>query len=188
MNTLKLYDIHDVDKLAWPDRIQVVDAESPALAVLTDFKQQKPLIVNHNMRAVDIPGLMRRQHVRLKLVVDDYEEFLGVVSLDDLQEEEILKKVAFGYDRCELGATDFMKSRHAMKALDIAELEHVRLGDLLHLLRAVREQHCLVVDRQSHCVRGVISASDIARKMKLPLVPGRDASFERVYRATHASG
>ena len=187
MKTLNLYDTSCIDRFIWPGILQTVDAHSPALNVLTDFREHKPLVVSHNVRAVDVEASMRRQHVRLKLVVDDHEDFLGIVSLDDLNEEEILKKVAYGFDRFELLVTDFMRPRHSVKSLNYAELESARISDLIEALKSAGQQHCLVLDRQKQCVRGLVSASDVARKMKLPVDLTSSVSFSRVYRALHSA-
>lgn len=187
MKKLKLYSTGTVDRLVWPDTTQTVDLHSPALAVFTDFRVHQPLVVSHNMHAIDVEASMRRQHVRLKLVVDAYEDFLGVVSLDDLNEEEILKRVALGYDRHELVVADFMRSKHSIHSLDCTELENARICDLLEEVKTLEQQHCLVLDRQSQCVRGLISANDIIRKMKLALDVTRQVSFARIYRALHST-
>lgn len=187
MKILGLYDTGSIDHFVWPHAApDVVDAHASALKVLTDFNEHKPLVVNHNMHAIDAEEAMRRQHVRLKLVVDDREEFVGTVCLADLNEQEILKKIAYGYDRYELTVADFMRPRHAVKSLDFLEVQQARIIDLIETLKAIDQQHCLVLDREKHCIRGLISASDVARKMKLSLDMDRAVSFLRIYRAVRS--
>ncbi len=187
MRRLNLYRTDDVDRLTWPEVIQHVDLYSPALTVFTDFTVHKPLVVSHNMHAVDVEASMRRQHVRLKLVVDDYEAFLGVVSLEDLNEEEVLKRVAQGYDRHELVVTDFMRSKHAIHSLDYEEFENANICDLLKEVKSLDYQHCLVLDRKSQRVRGMVSASDVVRKLKLAMDLTRHATFANIYRTLHTA-
>jgi len=182
MKNLSLHNVASVNHLTWPQAPQDVTIESPALMVVTDFSQHVPLVVNHQMRAVEAEAAMRRQHVRLKFVVDDHEEFLGVVGLEDLNDEEILKKVASGFERSELSVSDFMCPRRFLYALDYAELEQTQIHTLLEALGGYKRQHCLVVDGQPQRIRGIVSASDVARKIKLPLDLSVTVSFQRVWR------
>lgn len=182
MKNLTLHNVGHVNHLVWPQAPRDTTVDSPALAVITDFGQYIPLVVNHDMRAVDTEAMMRRQHVRLKFVVDGQEEFLGVVGLEDLNDEEIVKKVANGFERSELSVLDFMCPRHLLYGLDYTELESTHVYALLYTLRDLERQHCLVFDTQSQKIRGIVSASDVARKIKLPLDLSVPVSFQRVWR------
>jgi len=90
--------------------------------------------------------------------------------------------VALGFDRHELVVGDFMRPRHTLDALDHAELESGRIADVLQRLCEVEQQHCLVLDAGRRRVRGLISASDIVRKMRLPLDLVERISFARIHR------
>jgi len=87
MKPLHLHNAIQADHIGWPDSVESVNWNSPATAIFTDFLEHTPLVVNHRMPAIDLEGFMRQQHVRLKLVVDDHETFLGLVSLEDLNSE-----------------------------------------------------------------------------------------------------
>lgn len=182
MNTFHFSNAIHANQISWPDWVEAVGLDSSALQVFTDFLVHKPLVVNYRMPARELEGSMRQQHVRLKLVVDEYETFIGLVSLDDLNGPEIIKRVALGYDRNELVVGDFMRARHTLWALDYGMLERGRTGNLLSFLQQLDQQHCLVLDRDGCRVRGLISASDIVRKLKLPLDLAEGISFMRVYR------
>lgn len=178
-----LYPVDSIDQLAWPESSTGLSLDSPALAVLTDFQYHQPRFVDGDDSASAVERAMVRAHVRLQLVVDDNQQFLGLVSLDDLNSQEILKRVASGYDREELAARDFMRPRGALRALDYQELRHASVRDLVETLKDNEHQHYLVVDRKNHRIRGVISASDLARKLRLDIRIHRGSSFVAIYQA-----
>ena len=52
---------------------------------------------------------------------------------------------------------------------------------MIETLKDYGQHHCLVMDRESHEVRGVISVSDIARELRLPLdIQGRPTFAELI--------
>jgi CBS domain containing-hemolysin-like protein len=183
MKNLTFYDISPVDELAWPELNDKVSLDSSALEVFTDFKQVKPLVIESSTSAVDAEKLMQKSHVRLKIVVGDSNHFLGIVSLEDLNSQEVLKRVFEGQNREELAVTDFMRQRSSLKAVDYYELARASINTLIDALKSNGQQHCLVVDQAQHEIRGVISASDIARKLHLPLNIMSDSTFVEIFKA-----
>lgn len=185
MKRFNLYQLEAVDKLAQPDMANNITLDSPALSVMTDFKYHEPLVAGSHDRACDIEQSMLQAHVRMKLVVNKDNEFLGLVSLDDLNAQEILKRVAKGAHREELSAGDFMRPKDSLRALDYHELRQATVRDVVQTLKDNEYQHYLVVDRKEHKIRGVISASDLARKLRLDININSRSSFVNVYAALH---
>lgn len=178
-----LYPVDSIDQLAWPETSTGLSLDSPALAVMTDFQYHQPRFVDGDDSASAVEQAMLRAHVRLQLVVDDHLQFLGLVSLDDLNSQEILKRVANGYGREDLSARDFMRPRGDLRALDYQELRKASVRDLVETLKDNEHQHYLVVDRNSHRIRGVISSSDLARKLQLDIQVHKGSSFVAIYNA-----
>jgi CBS domain containing-hemolysin-like protein len=178
-----LYPVDSIDQIAWPESSTGLSLDSPALTLLTDFQYHQPRFVDGHDSASAVEQAMLRTHVRLQLVVDEHHQFLGLVSLDDLNGQEILKRVAHGFKRSDLAAKDFMRPRGALRALDYEELRQARVRDLVETLKNKEHQHYLVVDRKSHHIRGVISASDIARKLRLDIKIHHGSSFVAIYNA-----
>src|SRR5690606_15719965 len=129
--------------------------------------------------------LMLQAHVRLKLVVDDHGAFLGLVSLADLDHQERIKKVAEGFSRKELAVADFMRPRDSLRVLSFEQLSEAQVGDVVEALRNTPDQHCLIIDFRNHEIRGVISSSDIARRLQLPLDINRHSSFVSIFTALY---
>lgn len=144
-----------------------------------------PFIVHVNEKAVDVAQSMGREHIALKLVVNSYEQLLGIVTLENLSEEEILKKIANGTGRHELQVRDFLTPKNLLRTLDYVELEHASLGDVLVTLQTEGQRHCLVIDGKQQRVRGIITASEVSRKFKLPLSIQYRSTFADIFNAVH---
>ena len=183
MKNLALYETESIDELAWPTDHQDLTVESPAIDVFTDFAVHKPLVIEASTSAHDALLLMQKTHVRLKLVVDSNNHFLGVVSLETLNRQEIVKKISEGYVKEDLQVTDFMQQKSALKAFDYKDILQAKIGDIVDSLQHSGFQHCLVIDREQHQIRGIFSASDITRKLHLPIDITNRSSFYNVYRA-----
>lgn len=186
MRSLTLWDVEKVDKLAWPENFQEINLNSPALLALTDFKEHKPLVIVEDISAHETEQLMMNAHVRLKIVVDKENKFLGVVSLTDIHHQEIMKKVANGFEHDDLLVTDFMQPKSALKAIDFVDLQHATVGDILETLKANGERHCLVINREKHNIRGVVSASDLVRMLKLKIDLSLPPSFVDIFNVVHS--
>lgn len=185
MKKLSFYDTETVAELAWPQTNQKITKRSPATQVFTDFNQHKPLVIEASMSALEAEKLMQQSHVRLKLVVDDNGHFLGVISLDDLGTQEVMKKLSEGYQREELFVADFMRPRSVLKAFSYADISMATIGDIINSLQGSGQQHALVIDREHHKIRGIISSSDIARKLQLPIDIDNKSSFAHIFAAVN---
>lgn len=185
MKNLHFYEAIDVDRLVWPSDYHFISMQTSAMAVFTDFKQNQPTLIAADVPAVEAERLMRTEHVTTRMVVDEQDRFLGVVCLDDLDSQEVLKMVANGYQRSELRVSDFMRPKAALRSFDYAELEQATIKDVIEALQYSGQQHCLVVDRDNHAVRGIISAKDLAEKIQLPLDVQNRSSFVNVFNAIY---
>jgi CBS domain containing-hemolysin-like protein len=185
MNKLTFYKADTSDELAQPTQTDSITIHSPALLVFTDFKNVSPLVIESSVSASEAERLMQASHVRLKMVVDKRNHFLGVVSLDDLNNQEVIKRISQGFRREELTVSDFMRSRDMLMAFSYSELLNASIQDVIDALQASGQQHCLVVDREKHDIRGIISASDIARKLKLPIDIDKGSNFAKISRAIY---
>lgn len=183
MKALQFYDAETIDELVWPENYQQITEESPALAIFTDFETHQPLVIDASVKASDAEQHMYEAHVRLKLVVDKNNTFLGVVALEDLDKQEVMKKVVKGHQREDLRVTDMMRPKQDLKVIDYEELKHAHVSDVIAALRRYGHQHCIVVDRERHQIRGLVSASDIARKLKIQIPVHESPKFTELYLA-----
>ena len=184
MKNIALYDADQVDHLVWPENFKHLDGESPATEIFTDFRLHEPLVIDADTLALDAEQMMKRSHVRLKLVIDRNDEFVGVLALEDLSDSEVIKKVANGFKRDELRVTDMMRRKQNLKVFEYEDLALMKVNEVLDVLRQYGHQHCLVVERNEHQIRGIISASDIARKLKIAISIQQPPKFTELYLAS----
>jgi CBS domain containing-hemolysin-like protein len=93
-------------------------------------------------------------------------------------------KASTGLAIDELTVGDVMTPKNSLHAIDIKQFSHASIGDLIETMKTFGEQHVLVVDSQQDCIRGIVSSSDIARCLHIPLlISERANSFSDVYLA-----
>jgi CBS domain containing-hemolysin-like protein len=182
MKNLTLYNTESIDELVWPDENLSISKNTPALSIVTDFRYNLPRVIGANVRAIDVEEMMKRAHVKMKLVVDINNKFAGIVSLHDLSEENVLKKVNKNTRRDELVVSDFMHSRESLKCFDYNELINASVKDVLETQRNNHQPHCLVIDRERHQIRGLISARDVARLIQRSFDIEKHLSFEALFK------
>lgn len=177
MHSLPLFKTETIDQLAWPENPARLNLKSPAEAIFTDFTIHEPMVIDYNAKAIELEQLMKQSHVKMKIVLDKHEQFAGIVTLSDLSEQRIVQKVAEGQARDELTAADFMQPKASLQSFDYSQIQKSTVGDIVETLKDNGQQHCLVIDRSAHVIRGIISVSDIARDLRLPLDIQAQPSF-----------
>jgi CBS domain containing-hemolysin-like protein len=181
MKTLALYPVEAIDHLVQPDDFDGTTLSSPALHVVTDFKHSQPNMISSTSSARDALEMMQQEQAKLKLVVDNDGEMVGLLHLEQLSDQAIMRRVAFGDSRDDIKVADLMRPRERIKALAYQQLKHCSIADVVNTLQSSGEQHCVVVDRESHQIRGVISAQDIARRLKMPLQIQQQPTFLHIF-------
>lgn len=184
MKTLKLYPTTDVFDLARPEETMGLTLDSSALNFFTDFKKVRPLVIESSLSGVEVKSLMKKAHVRLKFVLNDVGQFIGVISADELMDRKIVQRVSEGNKREDVPLTDLMTPKRDLWALDYSQVAKATISEVIETLKDNGQQHCLVIDRVSYKIRGIFSASDISRKLQLPIDIQDKSSFYRVFSAT----
>lgn len=182
MKTLTYVSTKSVNELTWPETSENINLYSSALLVFTDFQKAGPRVIEANIRADELVQLMRKEHVRMKIVVDADNRFIGVISLEDLSDEVFIKQVANGFQRSELMVADLMRAKETLLALSYTSLKHSDIESLLFSQRNNKLQHLLVIDEDTKAIRGLISSNDIARQLRLDIDVGF-SSFAHTYQS-----
>lgn len=181
MRQIRLFPVSRVAHLVHPDEFHELSPSSPALEFLTDFKKHVPLTIEGSTPAGSVKALMRKAHVKLTLVVDAEGEFIGTISHDELDEQHFMAQIALGFTHKEILVMDLMTPKHRLMALSLAELEDATIGDVIKALQQNGQQHCLVVDHSNTQIRGLLCASDIARRLQIPIHIERVPSFADIF-------
>ncbi|MFT7186379.1 MAG: CBS domain containing-hemolysin-like protein [Pseudohongiellaceae bacterium] len=182
MKHIKIHALSNLQVLSCPSKIINLDQRSPALEVFTDFFKRVPLIIEADCNAEDAEHLMKKAHVKMKLVVDGKGNFVGLVSLEDINSQEIIKQISNGLNRKEILVEDLMKPKKNLGALDYRDIRNASISDVMKTLEKMNQQHCLVVDKSMDEIRGLFSASDIARCLSIPLSTYEKITFKSLNR------
>lgn len=181
MKKLALFNLDAVDQLMQPADFAETTLNTPALSVFTDFKQSQPTIIEGNTSAASAHEMMQQEHCQLKLVVDADEKMTGLIHIEQLSEQAIMRQVIQGADRHEIKVRDLMRPRDSVKALAYQQLQNCTIADVVNTLQSSGEQYCLVVDRDNHQIRGLIHAQDLARRLRMPLAIRQQPTFLRIF-------
>lgn len=179
---LKTVSLADYRTLVPSDQIEVFDLDSPARLVVTDFLTHRPLTLKPVVSVDNAIAAMRQAHVRSVLVSDDAGSFRGIVTVADLESRKVLSlATSSGQARSDLTIGELMTPKDKLRGVPIGAIDKGSIGELLQTLKHEGQPHMLVVDPDSHCIRGIISASDIARRLRVPVeINQRATSFREL--------
>lgn len=183
-NTLKTVGLGTVEIIHRPlTEDAEINLDSSAREVFTDFTLEQPFMLEESTKVDQTIEMMQREHVRRKLVIDSNEHLRGVVSLADLMSSKVIKALEVtGLKREDLTIASVMVHKDTLQAVELKEFEHARIGDLLMTMKQFGEEHLLVVDGASNELCGIVSTTDIARKLHQAVtIDERATTFSEIY-------
>lgn len=147
---------------------------SPALDVMTDFRQTQAITIHPEATIEEANQKMIEHGVRLLLVVNESGLALGVVSAADILGEKPLQLMReLGVKRKEIAVSELMSGQDELDVIRLESLFGAKVGHVVTTLKRAGRQHALIVemDAQSHrqVVRGLFSASQVARQLGVPV-------------------
>ena len=187
MKNLNVFELAAADHLVQPEEFEDVQGSTPALAILTDFRRHTPPMVSGYLEATEALEMMLAENVKIKLVVDENKEFIGVISIDDLSHHNLLlKQMALHIKHDELLVRDLMHPRASINAVDFDQYKNATVGDVVATLKKAHQQYLLVVDKDAHHIRGVVSSRDIASRLHSPVEIEKELTFIDIFIAVKA--
>ena len=137
---------------------------------MTDLRQIPAATIDLEAPVDAANRFMIRRGVRLLLVSDDERRVLGLITSNDILGE---KPVQFALEhrikRQEIRVRDIMIPCERLEVLNYADLIHAEVGHVVATLQHAGRQHALVSDLggdgKTETVRGIFSASQIARQL-----------------------
>lgn len=152
----------------------IVKVDSPAIEVMTDLKRIPPATIVPQDTLQQANQHMISRGVRLLLVIENEGRIIGVITARDLLGEKPVR-VAQEHNakREELQVRDIMTMLEDMEVLKMSDVERSDVGHIVATLVECGRQHALVVeedkDGSKQTVRGIFSASQIARQLGVEL-------------------
>lgn len=150
-----------------------VTVESPATEAMTDLSKVPSATIFAEATLDGANRSMLARGVRLLLVVGEHNRIVGVAtSVDVLGEKPVLIAQKRRCHRDDLRIADIMVPVDKMEALDIGDVKHAVVGDIVATLKADGRAHALVVGKSpdgKQVLLGIFSVSQIARQLGVTL-------------------
>lgn len=153
---------------------------SPATSVMTDLRNIKAVTIYNDHTISQAHNLMIARAIRLLFIFNHDEQFIGVITANDILGE---KPIALHKRHTDILVSEIMQEKNNLKALDYQSIETANIGSLIATMKKIGSQHVLVVksnqDHKKDEVIGLISTSQIANLVGLSL-PSMNVSATNV--------
>jgi CBS domain-containing protein len=158
-----------------------VQANSPAIDVMTDLSRVSAATIAVGASVDEARQTMITRGVRALFVVDDARAVLGIITANDLLGERPIQIAqARGVSHAGVLVSEVMTSADLLEAMELKDVQQVRVGDIVETLKQSGRQHALVIETGSAdptsptlTVRGIFSLTQIARQLGLSPEVGR---------------
>ncbi|HTP95369.1 MAG TPA: CBS domain-containing protein [Burkholderiales bacterium] len=151
---------------ALPEQVRVDD---PAVLVMTDLKSVSAVLIRPTDTIDEALSRMKQRGVRLLLVADADRKVVGLITATDLLGEKPMQFARQGGVRHEdILVSDIMTPQARLEVLNLDDVLNAKVGHVVATLRKAGRQHAVVVEVDNngrHTVRGLFSASQIARQL-----------------------
>ncbi|MEO7741863.1 MAG: CBS domain-containing protein [Usitatibacter sp.] len=144
--------------------------DDPAFAVMTDLREVAAVCTRPEEAMDKAHALMIQRGVRLLFVLDAGGSLVGVMTATDLLGEKPMRFMqSRGVAHGEITVADLMTPASMLEALPLQDVAQMRVGHIVATLKAVRRQHLMVAEDGGKRVRGLFSASQVARQLGMEL-------------------
>lgn len=172
MHSLQPMDLPPGARVLQPPRVRPdrVTPDSPALSVMTDLRKVRAITIHPETPVDAALTVMIHAKVRMLVVIDATGLIVGVVSAHDVMGEQPLRVANDErVRRDEVTVAQVMTRVGDVRPLDVRDVEHATVHDIVVHLLGEKKRHALVVmpgEREgdfSAC--GIFSAAQISRQL-----------------------
>ena len=150
--------------------VERVSLDDPAYSVMTDLRVVRAATTMAETPVDHAHALMLQRGVRLLFVVDREGAITGVLTTTDILGEKPMRLAgARGVPHAEVLVADLMTPAEQLDAVPMQDVSQMRVGHIVATLKSVRRQHLLVSEADGKRVRGIFSATQIARQLGVVL-------------------
>jgi CBS domain-containing protein len=157
-------------RLAEPMPPGRVTLDDPAFSVMTDLREVSAATTTADESITTAEAIMIRRGVRLLFVLDGERKLAGVITATDLLGEKPVRFMqARNVTHAEIQVGDLMTPAASLEALAVMDVAQMRVGHIVATFKAVGRRHLMVAEDNGLRVRGLFSASQIARQLGVEL-------------------
>jgi len=155
---------------------ELVKLDSPAAAVMTNFKVVHPITTRPEVPIDVALNKMKTSGIRLLFVMNDADQIIGLITAKDIMGERPIQITQqMRVPRADITVAAVMTPQPDICALDAHAVRDARVGDIVETLRTQERQHALVVEThkatQSQRVIGMFSTSQISKLLGNNVTP-----------------
>ena len=154
-----------------PKMVKISDS---ALEVMTDLQFVSAAVVRAEIDVESATQKMISRGVRTLLVTDSNEDVIGIITSRDLVGDRphlLMQRRSISF--CDVRVFDIMTPSAEIEVMPLNDVLHARVGDIVMTLKHSGRQHALVTEEvafsDKHMIRGIFSASQIARQLGIAL-------------------
>lgn len=191
MHTLKPLEISRDARIMQPPRMRPdrVTADSPAVVVMTDLRKVRAITINPETPIDAALTVMIHAKVRLLVVINASGVIVGLASALDLTGEKPLRVANDErIHRDAVSVAQVMTRSSDIQPLDLRDVEHTTVSDIVRHLIQAHKQHALVIESAEDGSRyhacGIFSTTQIGRQLgeDINVVDGVAQSFSELER------
>jgi CBS domain-containing protein len=157
-------------RLAEPMAPGRVTLDDPAFSVMTDLREVSAATTTADETLAEAEARMVRRGVRLLFVLDTERRLTGIITATDLLGEKPMRFMqARGISRAEVQVGDLMTPAASLEALSVMDVAQMRVGHIVATFKAGGRRHLTVAEDNGQRVRGLFSASQVARQLGVEL-------------------
>ncbi|HEX3061830.1 MAG TPA: CBS domain-containing protein [Usitatibacter sp.] len=153
-------------RVAEPSAPGRVGLDDPAFSVMTDLREVSAATTRPEETIDAAQSVMIRRGVRLLFVLARDGSVAGVITTTDLLGEKPVRFMqSRGVAHAEILVEDIMTPVSMLEALSLLDVAQMRVGHVVATLKQVGRRHLLVSEDNGRRVRGLFSASQVARQL-----------------------
>ncbi len=147
-----------------------VTLDDPAFSVMTDLREVSAAVTSPQERIGEAHAQMIRRGVRLLFVLEGSGAVAGVITATDLLGEKPVRFMqTHGVAHADIQVEDIMTPASMLEAIPLQEVAQMRVGHIVATLKAVHRQHLMAAEDGGRRIRGLFSASQVARQLGMEL-------------------
>ena len=157
-------------RIATPNAPGRVNLDDPAVSVMTDLREVVAATTTPEDAIDTAHAAMIRRGVRLLFALDAQGAVVGIITATDLLGAKPMQFMqSHGVSHAEVQVRDIMTPAASLDALALVEVAQMRVGHVVATLKAARRRHLTVAEEGGARIRGIFSASQVARQLGMEL-------------------